>query len=162
MEHVLQQTPNPDLRVLVIWEPILPTDWAAPGSGALARLADPRAVQFWDKGHLFARALRESLTASASHPDCCEQAGNLWDLAALYPKGARWTGPLPNPVFINGPVVRMREQIQSRLSALTSALNGPESRPAVAPGLYAGFRVPRPRQDRHSGSARDHVRYNYL
>jgi hypothetical protein len=129
VEHILQQTPHPDLRVLVIWEPILPTDWAAPGSGTLARLADPRAVQFWDKGHLLARELEKSLAASASQPDCCKQAGNLWDLAALYPKGARWAGLLPGPVFINGPVVQMREQIQKHLAALltSTALEEPNS-----------------------------------
>ena len=40
------------VRVLVIWEPILATDWKAPSHSTLARIPDRRARQFWDPKHL--------------------------------------------------------------------------------------------------------------
>jgi len=75
------------MTILVVWEPILPTDWGAPTSPVLARISDARAVQFWDKDHLVAKALRQQLSPSQI---CCQRNGIIWDVAALYPKGTQW------------------------------------------------------------------------
>jgi hypothetical protein len=93
------------LEVLAVWEPILPTDWSAPGGLALKRLYDRRVRQFWDPNHLIAAAIKTVEVAGARHPDCCERKGFLWDLTAAYPPGARWGGVLPEPVLLNGPIV---------------------------------------------------------
>jgi hypothetical protein len=42
------------MKILVVWEPMLPTDWGAPTTPVLARISDARATQFWDKDHLVA------------------------------------------------------------------------------------------------------------
>ena len=55
-EEILKQVHAP-IRVLVVWEPMLPTDWSRPSGMVQSRISDPRAVQFWDKNHLVAKEL---------------------------------------------------------------------------------------------------------
>ena len=43
MEEVLKQKPGANVQAFVIWEPILPSDWAKPGAKVLARVSDGRA-----------------------------------------------------------------------------------------------------------------------
>jgi hypothetical protein len=104
VNKVLKQHPAGNIRVLVIWEPILPTDWNRPTSAVLDRLSDRRAIQWWDKQHLIATMLQASLNQQS--PDCCKHHGTLWDVIAVYPPGAKWTETLPVPKFFAGPVVR--------------------------------------------------------
>ncbi|MBC7928847.1 MAG: hypothetical protein H7039_24655 [Bryobacteraceae bacterium] len=99
-----------------VWEPILPTDWSKPGSSVLGRLSDPRVRQFWDSGHAVAGALKSSLITANRKPECCERNGVLWDLAAVYPPGARWEETLPVPVFINGAVTKTSAELESAIS----------------------------------------------
>jgi hypothetical protein len=99
-----------DLKVLVVWEPILPTDWGKPTSPVLARIPDLRAVQFWDKDHFISKELRPQL--SGSEPNCCTRAGTLWDTVALYPRNVKWGG---QPVFIDGPVVDVAPELAKKL-----------------------------------------------
>jgi hypothetical protein len=42
----------------------------------MARIADPRAIQFWDKDHLVATELRQQFPSSQSL--CCQRNGILW------------------------------------------------------------------------------------
>ncbi len=91
--------------VLAVWEPILPTDWSAPGTMTLRRLHDRRVRQFWDPNHLIAAAIEKAEVSGALHPHCCERKGFLWDLTAAYAPGARWGDALPEPVLLDGPVV---------------------------------------------------------
>lgn len=85
----------------MVWEPILPTDWYEPSSGALARIADPRAAQYWDHDHLLSRVLAADLPPG--EPPCCIHGGDLWDVIAVFPPGRR-IGASP-PAWIDGPVV---------------------------------------------------------
>jgi hypothetical protein len=54
VEEILKREKSRSLRVLVVWEPILRSDWSRPTRPVLARISDPRAKQFWDKDHLIA------------------------------------------------------------------------------------------------------------
>ena len=74
---VLKQDPNPQIRVFVVWVPILPADYSSPGTGVLARLSDPRVAQYWDQNHLFAAQLERELTSDSDHPKphCCTRKG---------------------------------------------------------------------------------------
>jgi len=45
--QLLREINSRDLRVFVIWEPVLATDFAAPSTAALARIPDARAAQYW-------------------------------------------------------------------------------------------------------------------
>jgi hypothetical protein len=102
--------PQWKLRVLVVWEPILPTDWRSPTTGALARISDPRARQFWDPKHLVAQFLRK--TAGERPPPA---SGYYWDLAAVYAPHARWGGKSV-PAFWNGPVIYSTAGVQQTLT----------------------------------------------
>lgn len=108
------------LRVLVVWEPILATDWRPPTSGTLARLSDLRVRQFWDKNHVVSAAL----SGLAAHnppqprPDCCISEGFYWDDAILFPPGARWN-ETASSAFWNGPVVKATPAVEKSLDAAT-------------------------------------------
>jgi hypothetical protein len=101
----LSKRPESSLELLAVWEPILPTDWSAPGAMALKRLHDGRVRQFWDPNHLIASAIKKVEVSGVLHPDCCERKGFLWDLTAAYAPGAQWSDAPPQPVLLNGPVV---------------------------------------------------------
>jgi hypothetical protein len=103
---MLEEHANAKVRVLAVWEPILPTDWTAPSSHALGRLADARVRQFWDKEHTLAKIMAGSQDGQTK-PRCCNRSGTLWDLVAVYPAGAVWTATMPRAVVFDGPVVRM-------------------------------------------------------
>ena len=105
------------MRVLIVWEPILATDWKAPSGSTLARIPDRRARQFWDPKHLVAGELTRIVKQNSGQPepDCCVKRGFHWDEVALYAPRARWSAG-PTPVYWNGPVFRIA-------SALEKALN---------------------------------------
>ena len=50
---------------LIVWEPILATDWKSPSGNTLARIPDRRARQFWDPEHVVASALKPARGPSA-------------------------------------------------------------------------------------------------
>lgn len=102
----LEKLRDPKIRVFVIWEPILPTDLAAPSTMMLKRLSDLRVSQYWDKEHLVSQSIGE-------------QDGVVWDYIAVYEAGKRWDKAPPEPAYSNVPVVRAidgtRETIQKLL-----------------------------------------------
>ena len=97
--------------MFVVWEPMLPTDWQSPTSPVLSRVADLRAVQFWDKNHLVADELRKHVKDDAL--DCCVRNGHIWDAVVLYPKAGKFTATAPS--FIGGPVVRAEPRMRPKL-----------------------------------------------
>jgi hypothetical protein len=113
IENLLKQTRSLPIRVLVVWEPILPTDWSRPSGMVQSRISDTRAIQYWDHDHLVAGELRHQLS---SEPSCCQREGILWDLAVLYGKQAQWGKS--SPVFADGPVVGAASDLEKKLAGL--------------------------------------------
>jgi hypothetical protein len=103
--------------VLVVWEPILATDWTSPSRNALARIPDQRVRQFWDSKHVVANALNKIVKQKSPKPEpsCCVQNGFYWDDAILYESRAHWVDE-PTSVFWNGPVVRIIPELEKALS----------------------------------------------
>jgi hypothetical protein len=93
------------VRVLVVWEPVLATDWGAPSRSTLWRISDARARQFWDPHHLVSLELSRIKLAKPGQqaPACCENEGFFWDDAILYAPRTPWKD-MPVAVFWNGPV----------------------------------------------------------
>ena len=106
------------MRVLAVWEPMLPTDLLEPNSNTLALLTDARAAQFWDPSHLVSSAIRAA--RSRPTPKCCDDLGILWDLAAVYPKGGRWAGTLPPAEFLDGTVVDVEPSLRETVLRLSA------------------------------------------
>ena len=103
------------MRVFVVWEPILASDFMAPTTGVLRRIPDPRARHYWDADHALAKRMARDARPPQPRAACCEQEGILWDLAAVFPKGARWDATLPPAVVFDGPVMRITEKIEAAL-----------------------------------------------
>jgi hypothetical protein len=108
--------PNAAVRVFIVWEPILPTDFVAPTTSVLARASDRRVQQYWDPDHLLAKQMAADARPPQPRQECCLRSGNLWDLGAVYPKGARWGDTMPAATVFNGPVVDVTEPIAAAIS----------------------------------------------
>jgi hypothetical protein len=117
---VLKRNPADKIRVITIWEPMLPTDWNRPTSAVLDLLSDRRVVQWWDQEHIVAGLVKQSL--AGQNPGCCWRHDTLWDVVAVYPPGAKWTETLPAPKFFGGPVVRGAPQWEAQLRMLSEPL----------------------------------------
>lgn len=133
MEQILERHRGTKISVFVVWEPILPSDFMAPATSVLRRVSDPRARHYWDRHHVLAKRMKQDARAPQPAPSCCEQEGILWDLAAVYPKGARWEETLPPALLFDGPVVRIVEPIEA---ALLRGDPGVKSRPGPKNPLY--------------------------
>jgi len=91
--QLLREINSQDVRVFVIWEPVLPTDFAAPSTAALARIPDPRAAQYWDRRRALSHLLGEHNRSSV-----------VWDYIAVYAPGKLWQDASPKPIYSDGPV----------------------------------------------------------
>ena len=107
---MLKENHSDHLRVFVVWEPILPSDWFPPSRFVQHRIRDPRAIQFWDKNHLVSKQLRANL--SEAQAARCSHSKILWDVAAVFPKDAKWGSA---PIFFDGPVVRVTPEAEKQL-----------------------------------------------
>jgi hypothetical protein len=103
--------------VFVVWEPILSTDWSPPSTFAMKLIPDVRARQYWDPDHVVAKKLAADRRAPQPEEECCERSGILWDLVAVYPRGVTWNDRMPVAVLFNGPIVDVKAEIESSLTA---------------------------------------------
>ena len=99
------------MRVLVIWEPVLPTDWTSPSTSTLKRIADSRASQFWDKSRLISHSMGEH-----------DRRAVVWDFIAIYERGAIWNDRPPHPLYQGGPVIRVIEPARKALGQALQAM----------------------------------------
>lgn len=93
------------MRVFVVWEPVLTTDWSPPSTATMGRISDPRVSQFWDKHRLVSHLLGEG-----------NHRGVVWDFIAVYPPGPLWKVRPPPALFAGGPVVRVEQRARTVIS----------------------------------------------
>jgi len=117
-EEVLKQASG-RLTVLVVWEPILPSDWSRPTRPVMARIPGSRVIRFLDKDHLIAEQLSRQLRMK--RPTCCRHSGTLWDLVALYPKGTNWNES--EPFYVEGPVYKVQSELENQTLMLLNSVN---------------------------------------
>jgi hypothetical protein len=91
--QLLREINRQDMRVFVVWEPVLPTDFVAPSTAALARIPDARAAQYWDGKRSLSHSLGEHNRSSV-----------VWDYIAVYAPGTVWQDAPPKPIYADGPV----------------------------------------------------------
>ena len=90
----------------MIWEPVLPTDLAAPSTMTLKRINDSRASQYYDKDHLVSKSIGED--------------DLVWDYVAVYPQGKLWDKGPPEPLYSHAPVVRAIDDTRAAVVKLLS------------------------------------------
>jgi hypothetical protein len=133
----LRRHPDLPVRVFVVWQPMLPTDWAPPTTFAMNRIPDRRAQQYWDPNHVVAKKLAADRRAPQPAEDCCERSGVLWDLVAVYPRGPLWEGRMPVATVFNGPVVDVAPDVESALAKVAAVAPPPHEIVGNVPDLYA-------------------------
>ncbi len=89
----MREINSQDVRVFVIWEPVLPTDFVAPSTAALARIPDTRAAQYWDRKRALSHLLGEHNRSTV-----------VWDHIAVYAPGTLWQDGPPKPIYSDHPV----------------------------------------------------------
>ena len=106
---MLRQETEAGIRVFVVWEPVLATDWMAPSTATLKRISDLRARQYWDHGRLLSKALGET-----------DRSSIVWDRVLVYQRGVSWTDASPpKPLSSEGPV---KDVISEFTTALHQAI----------------------------------------
>jgi hypothetical protein len=132
--------------VLVVWEPILPTDLRAPTSGTLARIPNLRVRQFWDPHHEVSKALSRmaNLRQSGANTGTDTSNGFHWDEAIVYAPHSKWEDS-PAPVFWRGPVYRSISGLTPALTEVSRAQLLEQRREAPNGGGHAIRRCTRAR-----------------
>ena len=117
--QLLREIRSRDVRVFVVWEPVLATDLAAPSTTALARIPDARAVQYWDRKRALSHLLGEHNRLTV-----------VWDYIAVYAPGTQWQDAPPKPVYSDHPVRDViggaKESIQRLLASGANSAGGEE------------------------------------
>ena len=93
--------------MLVVWEPVLPTDVLAPSTMTLKRISDARVTQYWDKDRLLSHAMGEHNRRTI-----------VWDYIGIYEPGTVWDAAPPKAVFEDRPVVEVIGSARTALARL--------------------------------------------
>ena len=117
--QLLRDISSQDVRFFVVWEPVLPTDFVAPSTAALARIPDARVAQYWDRKRALSRLLGEHNPSTV-----------VWDYIAVYAPGTQWQDVPPKPVYSDHPVRDViggaKESIQRLLPKGANSAGGEE------------------------------------
>ena len=134
LQSALERAPRTPASVLVVWEPVLVTDVAAPSTAVLAQVSDPRARQYWDRGlRLSAAMLRTARAHRERLPDGdLADARIVWDVVAVFPPGVRWDAELPLPADWGFPVITAIGEIPGFLGGASDP-EGPSSEERSGP-----------------------------
>jgi hypothetical protein len=114
LQDLLQKSPDPSLRVFVVWEPVIWSDLTPPLTSVLMHVSDRRAAQFWDRERMVSAGLLRVIKTG-------EDDAIVWDCVAIYPPGARWIVDPPEPAFNDCPVVEVIGEVGRRLSSPPAA-----------------------------------------
>ena len=123
--------PDLDVRILVVWEPVIATDVAPPTTGTLARIHDRRAIQYWDRDRVLSADIIRSVGPDPERyglTDELDASSIVWDTVAVFPKTARWERDFPVPTFYGFPVATAAPGLAAALSSANSNAN-PKSPP---------------------------------
>lgn len=118
MADVLRGNQGAKVRVFVIWEPVLATDWWRPSQALTSNVPDRRAVHFWDPGRRLSAAYGDApkldLLAGVRKVGF-RMKDVVWDTALIYPPGAKWGSPAQ---LLVAPVVEYRDDLAEALAQL--------------------------------------------
>jgi len=112
---MLKANPRANVRVFVVWEPVLLTDWRRPPASQTSYVPDRRAAHYWDIGRrlsaLYGGSANLDALAETRHK-AFRMKDVVWDTALVYPPGARWGQPAK---LLVAPVVNFRDDLAKAL-----------------------------------------------
>jgi hypothetical protein len=117
--NLLDQHPKANVRVLVIWLPVIRSDKGPPKDEVRRPLQDARVIEFWDP-HLWASPRmieRAAIMARAQGKEAEFGPDDVaWDVIGLFPAGVVWEDPFPTPTWYDGPVADVLDPVKRFLS----------------------------------------------
>ena len=125
LNGLLAEFPDARITVLVVWEPVIKTDVAAPLTRVLQLIPDRRVTQFWDPNRLVSADMVRSVNEAPGRYGIDEKLPPdfiVWDVIAIFPPTARWDGALPVPAYYGDPVV---SSIDGARKAIADAMRAP-------------------------------------
>ena len=90
---MLKKNPEAGVKVFVIWEPVLQTDWNRPGDSITANIPDGRASHYWDPNRRLSTLYggpAKIASIAATETVKFRMSGVVWDSAVVYPPGIQW------------------------------------------------------------------------
>ncbi len=105
--------------MFVVWEPILITDASGPRTGALSRVKDVRAAQFWDHSHLVSSSMGgpASFGPKSGAKIHFDMKKHGWDFVGVYAPGFRWSESSSSPSFAGAPVLDVIAELRAAIKA---------------------------------------------
>ena len=117
------------LRVLVLWMHITHSDRQPPNSLVLARVSDPRTIQWWDPHRLLSKVMQRDYPADtliAMQDTTGTPPPVIWNLVAMWRPGVTWTDHLPLPDFSGHPIDENVGAFRRRLGELSRGATRPK------------------------------------
>ncbi len=112
MQSILEQFPDRDVDVFVVWEPVLFSDIGSPTNSVLAKVKDTRVRQLWDRNRQVAEALRPMLkSVQVTGSEALVQGSIIWDTVVVFPPSARWNAKTL-PIFVGAPVADSEHELR--------------------------------------------------
>lgn len=102
-EQILERYPDAELRVYVVWLPVLPLDARFDVADVVV---DRRATHFWDNEQVVSDALSDAFASGG---------GVVWDAFFVFGPDATWNDRVPEPLGSGAPVVSRMGQLASVL-----------------------------------------------
>lgn len=99
LDDVVARIGARDLRVYVVWLPVLDEDNEAAARASASRFHDPRVRHYWDRTDAFGLALGRVLAIPASRFEPGRAHGIAWDVYLVYPRSTPWDATIPTPRF---------------------------------------------------------------
>ena len=103
-EQILERYPDAELRVYVVWLPVLAQDSRFEVDDLVV---DPRATHYWDNDQVVSDSLSEAFGSGE---------GVVWDAFFAFGPEATWDDAPPNPRGSGAPVVSEIGKLESVLA----------------------------------------------
>lgn len=90
LEQILKDHPDGDLKVMLLWGPLMQTDTSAVTRRSMQYIRDERVAHYWDLWRWGYRTYMEDLDIPEFE---------AWDLFVFYEAGKTWGDSPPEPTF---------------------------------------------------------------
>lgn len=121
LNEVLAEFSDAPIHLLVVWEPVIATDIAAPVSSVLELVSDVRAAQFWDPDRTLSRNIVRAVNLDPRRygfEEALPEDYIVWDVVAVFGPDAQWSDELPVPIYYDGPVYAVKTGLAEALAEL--------------------------------------------